>query len=292
MRLAPLCCYATDPDTRPDCTLTPVVAFGATRLCASCAARRSTMGKGQRPRPLETPALDVLTWLAAAEHDLRAARHALHAAARRARQRGHSWQVIGDQLGISRPAAQQRFGQDCNQDLLDGLEPWGVLRGRTDTTTACSASSNSTPSTTTFTNPSSPAHSLAERTPCPAYGSCCLKAGIEGEGNGVRSARLWAGLLGLVKVVVEGVEFDEAEQAVVVSVRPRKATKRRCGRCGKRCPGYDQGAGRRRWRTLDLGLIPGVPGGRRAAGALRRAWGHRRAGAVGEARCRPHLRLR
>src|SRR5664280_1257202 len=66
MRLAPLCCYATDPDTRPDCTLTPVVAFGATRLCASCAARRSTMGKGQRPRPLETPALDVLTWLAAA----------------------------------------------------------------------------------------------------------------------------------------------------------------------------------------------------------------------------------
>jgi hypothetical protein len=128
MRLAPLCCYATDPDTRPDCTLTPVVAFGATRLCASCAARRSTMGKGQRPRPLETPALDVLTWLAAAEHDLRAARHALHAAARRARQRGHSWQVIGDQLGISRQAAQQRFGQDCNQDLLDGLEPWGVLR--------------------------------------------------------------------------------------------------------------------------------------------------------------------
>src|SRR5664280_2041 len=168
MRLAPLCCYATDPDTRPDCTLTPVVAFGATRLCASCAARRSTMGKGQRPRPLETPALDVLTWLAAAEHDLRAARHALHAAARRARQRGHSWQVIGDQLGISRQAAQQRFGQDCNQDLLDGLEPWGVLRGRADTTRTCSTSSNSTSSTTTFTNPSSPAHSLAERTPFPS----------------------------------------------------------------------------------------------------------------------------
>ena len=71
----------------------------------------------------------------------------------------------------------------------------------------------------------------------------------------MRSARLWAGLLGLVKVVVEGVEFDEVEQVVVVSVRPRKATKRRCGRCGKRCPGYDQGEGRRRWRTLDLGVI-------------------------------------
>lgn len=71
----------------------------------------------------------------------------------------------------------------------------------------------------------------------------------------MRSTRLWAGLLGLVKVVVEGVEFDEVEQAVVVSVRPRKAAKRRCGRCGKLCQGYDPGGGRRRWRTLDLGLI-------------------------------------
>jgi len=59
----------------------------------------------------------------------------------------------------------------------------------------------------------------------------------------------------LVRVVVEGVEFDEVEQVVVVSVRPRKATKRRCGRCGKRCPGYDQGQGRRRWRALDLGTV-------------------------------------
>jgi len=59
----------------------------------------------------------------------------------------------------------------------------------------------------------------------------------------------------LVKAVVEGVEFDEDEQALVVSVRPRKATKRRCGQCGKRCPGYDRGEGRRRWRALDLGTV-------------------------------------
>ena len=71
----------------------------------------------------------------------------------------------------------------------------------------------------------------------------------------MRSARVWARLLGLVRVVVEGVDFDEAEQAVVVSVRPHKAGRRRCGRCGKRCPGYDQGEGRRRWRALDLGVI-------------------------------------
>jgi transposase len=75
----------------------------------------------------------------------------------------------------------------------------------------------------------------------------------------VRSASLWARLLGLSKVVVEGVEFDEYEQVVVVSVRPRKATKRRCGHCGKRCPGYDQGEGRRRWRALDLGTIKTFP---------------------------------
>jgi transposase len=71
----------------------------------------------------------------------------------------------------------------------------------------------------------------------------------------VRSTTLWARLLGLVKAVVEDVTFDEDDECIVVSVRPRKATKRRCGRCGKRCPGYDQGEGRRRWRALDLGTI-------------------------------------
>ncbi len=71
----------------------------------------------------------------------------------------------------------------------------------------------------------------------------------------MRSMMLWARLLGLVRAVVEGVEFDEAEECVVVSVRPRKGAKRRCGRCGKRCPGYDRGDGRRRWRALDLGTI-------------------------------------
>lgn len=71
----------------------------------------------------------------------------------------------------------------------------------------------------------------------------------------MRSARVWVALLGLVRVVVEGVDFDAVEQVLVVSVRPRKAGRRRCGRCGKRCPGYDQGEGRRRWRTLDFGVI-------------------------------------
>jgi transposase len=55
------------------------------------------------------------------------------------------------------------------------------------------------------------------------------------------------------KTVVEGVEFIESEEAIVVSVRPLSRQRGRCGICRRRCPGYDQGEGRRRWRALDLG---------------------------------------
>jgi transposase len=71
----------------------------------------------------------------------------------------------------------------------------------------------------------------------------------------VRSLSLWAGLLGLAQVVVDGVEYDEVADAVVVSVRPRKSASHRCGVCHRRCPRYDRGAGRRRWRAVDLGLV-------------------------------------
>jgi transposase len=59
--------------------------------------------------------------------------------------------------------------------------------------------------------------------------------------------RAWARLLGLEKTVVEGVEFD-ADDALVVSVRPRHSQRNRCPHCRRRCPGYDEGDGRRRWR--------------------------------------------
>lgn len=35
----------------------------------------------------------------------------------------------------------------------------------------------------------------------------------------------------------------------------RKATKRRCGKCGRRYPGFDHGQGRWRWRALGLGTV-------------------------------------
>jgi len=66
----------------------------------------------------------------------------------------------------------------------------------------------------------------------------------------VRRVRVWARLLGVERTVVEGVEFDD--DALVVAVRPGWRERRRCGICRRRCPGYDEGEGRRRWRALDL----------------------------------------
>ena len=57
--------------------------------------------------------------------------------------------------------------------------------------------------------------------------------------------------------VIEDVDFDEASETVVVHVRPRRSTKRRCGRCGVRPQVYDQGEGRRNWRALDFGTLVG-----------------------------------
>jgi transposase len=72
----------------------------------------------------------------------------------------------------------------------------------------------------------------------------------------VRFTKVWQKLLGVEATVVEDVVFDEDEEVIVASVRPRKGATRRCGICQVRCPGYDQGEGRRRWRSLDLGTIP------------------------------------
>ena len=68
--------------------------------------------------------------------------------------------------------------------------------------------------------------------------------------------KVWRRLLGVDEhTVIEGIEFDEEVDAVVARVRSRRLNKRRCGRCGRRAPGYDQGEGRRRWRALDLGEV-------------------------------------
>jgi transposase len=53
--------------------------------------------------------------------------------------------------------------------------------------------------------------------------------------------------------VVESTYFDDDADVVVVSVRPSARERGRCGLCRRGCPGYDQGHGRRRWRSLDVG---------------------------------------
>jgi transposase len=57
----------------------------------------------------------------------------------------------------------------------------------------------------------------------------------------------------VARTVIEMVVFDDETDAIVVSVRPRKGARRRCGRCGRRAPWFDRGEGRRRWRGLDAG---------------------------------------
>jgi len=69
----------------------------------------------------------------------------------------------------------------------------------------------------------------------------------------VQNNRVWQRACGLVRTVVEGVRYDDTADAIVVSVRPNARAQGRCGRCGRRSPGYDSGDGRRRWRALDAG---------------------------------------
>jgi len=114
------CHYAEDPARRPQCTLTAVVRYDDVALCPSCQARRSTLGKGQRPLPLPTsPALDVLNWVATAHQQTIAAERLLAAAVTRARQTGQPWSAIGTQLGVTRQAAQQRFATPSSQSNPD-----------------------------------------------------------------------------------------------------------------------------------------------------------------------------
>ncbi|WP_206671151.1 transposase family protein, partial [Streptomyces sp. CB01881] len=69
--------------------------------------------------------------------------------------------------------------------------------------------------------------------------------------NGVRFTTVLKSLVGCEQAVPEDAWFDEEAQVMVVAVRPRSRARRRCGICRSRCPRFDAGAGRRRWRHLD-----------------------------------------
>lgn len=69
--------------------------------------------------------------------------------------------------------------------------------------------------------------------------------------------RVWKRVLGVEYTVIESVALDgdDGFETVVVRVRPTWSRRGRCSRCQRRCRGYDQGGGRRRWRALDLGSM-------------------------------------
>jgi transposase len=69
-------------------------------------------------------------------------------------------------------------------------------------------------------------------------------------------------VLGCDNAVVEAVDWHQqagpdgrVRLSVVARVRPGARQAGRCGICGKKAPGYDQGGRRRRWRALDLGTV-------------------------------------
>lgn len=74
----------------------------------------------------------------------------------------------------------------------------------------------------------------------------------------MRKSKLWKKLLGVEHVVLEDVDIEVAAdggQVVVAGLRPDRGHRLRCPECGRKCPFYDAGEGRRRWRALDLGAM-------------------------------------
>lgn len=121
---AALRCYYADEahrNDRPHCAGVAVVAYGDIVLCAMCDAMRSAVGRTNAPRRIPGAELGELivarTALAAAEERV------AHTTGK-ARRAGASWTQVGDALGITRQAAQQRFGAAEQHDPI-GSRPVG-----------------------------------------------------------------------------------------------------------------------------------------------------------------------
>lgn len=73
----------------------------------------------------------------------------------------------------------------------------------------------------------------------------------------MRQGKMMLRALGVERAVMENLRWvDGPVQSLEVHVRLLKKDERRCPECGRRCGLYDQGAGPRQWRTVDVGLSP------------------------------------
>lgn len=70
----------------------------------------------------------------------------------------------------------------------------------------------------------------------------------------MRSKKMLGRALGVESAVVESERPSDTGLGIVVHIRIRAADRDRCPICLAACPGYDNGAGPRRWRTHDIGL--------------------------------------
>jgi hypothetical protein len=117
-------CYYAGPDSgayRPHCEGVGTVAYGNIVLCSNCDKMRSAVGRTQVARRL--PGAELAELMAAAA-GLAAAEERLARALAGARGAGASWAQVGDALGISRQAAQQRFGANApSRRPLSGKGP-------------------------------------------------------------------------------------------------------------------------------------------------------------------------
>ncbi len=104
-------CYYDDARhraLRPHCEGVAVVAYGPTPLCASCDLMRSAVGRTNIARPL--PGVELTRLMDAARAAAEAANQ-LDRAACDARHAGASWTQIGNAVGLTRQAAQQRWSR-------------------------------------------------------------------------------------------------------------------------------------------------------------------------------------
>jgi hypothetical protein len=71
----------------------------------------------------------------------------------------------------------------------------------------------------------------------------------------VRDATVWRRASGVDQATVtDKISYDEVDDVFIARVRHRRSARLRCGLCSALAPGYDQGEGPRRWRTLDIGV--------------------------------------